>query len=93
VPGFVADPPDPKAGPARLVAVSETERSVQQVLEQLPEREREVLVLCLLEERSDREVAELLGIPHGTVKSRMRRARARFLEVAHEVGLDAEVSS
>ena len=37
---------------------------------------REVLVLCDLEERADSEVAELLGIPRNTVKSRLRRARA-----------------
>jgi RNA polymerase sigma-70 factor (ECF subfamily) len=92
VPGFTADPPDPSAGPARLVAVSETGRAVQSVLDSLPLAERQVLVLCLLEDRSDREVSEMLGIPHGTVKSRMRRARARFLEAARAAGLDGEVT-
>lgn len=40
--------------------------------------QREVIVLCLVEERSEAEVAALLGVPLGTVKSRMRLARAAF---------------
>lgn len=91
VPGLDIDPPDPAGGPARLFAVSETGRRVQSVLDMLPLAERQVLVLCLIEDRSDREVSEILDIPHGTVKSRMRRARARFLEAARSAGLDAEL--
>lgn len=90
VPGLTIDVPDPARGPAALVAVNETSESVRAVLAQLPLAERQVLVLCLVEERSDREVAEMLEIPHGTVKSRMRRARARFLEVAARAGLEVE---
>lgn len=90
VPGLEIDPPDKARGPAALVSVGETAAQVQKVLERLPLAERQVLVLCLVEERSDREVAEMLGVPHGTVKSRMRRARARFLEMAQEMGLDVE---
>ena len=90
VPGAVPDPPDPAAGPARLAAVSQTGRAVQALLDAMPPTEREVLVLCLVEERSDREVSEMLGIPHGTVKSRIRRARARFLEAAGSAFIDGE---
>ena len=48
------------------------------VLDSLPRAQREVLVLCELEEHSGREVAELLSIPLGTVKSRLRAARRAF---------------
>jgi RNA polymerase sigma-70 factor (ECF subfamily) len=44
-------------------------------LDELPLHHREVLVLCDLEERADSEVSEMLGVPKGTVKSRLRRAR------------------
>lgn len=87
VPGLEADGPDPGDGPVRLVAISETSRRVQEVLEGLPEIEREVLVLAVLEDRNDTEVAEMLGVPLGTMKSRLFRARARFYERAAAAGL------
>lgn len=90
VPGLSIDAPDKARGPAALMSVGETARDVQAILDKLPLAERQVLVLCLVEDRSDREVSEMLGIPHGTVKSRMRRARARFLELAAEAGLGVE---
>jgi RNA polymerase sigma-70 factor (ECF subfamily) len=90
VPGLTIDTPDPARGPAAQIVGSETSERVRAVLAQLPLAERQVLLLCLVEERSDREVAEMLEIPHGTVKSRMRRARARFLEIAARAGLDGE---
>lgn len=53
-------------------------RKVHQALDALPADAREVLVLCDLEERTDLEVARILDLPVGTVKSRLRRARAAF---------------
>jgi RNA polymerase sigma-70 factor (ECF subfamily) len=50
-------------------------------LEELPPEFREVLVLRELEELSYREIAEVAGIPVGTVMSRLARARRR-LQVA-----------
>ena len=61
------------------------------VLEKLPANQREALVLCVVEERSASEVAELLGVPTGTVKSRLRLARERFRTLAEKRGLDAWV--
>lgn len=45
-------------------------------LTRLPVDQREVLLLVVLEDLSYREVAEVLGIPLGTVMSRLSRARA-----------------
>jgi RNA polymerase sigma-70 factor (ECF subfamily) len=47
----------------------------------LPEEQRAVLALIVLEERSYRDTAELLEIPIGTVMSRLARAR-RALDIA-----------
>ena len=46
-----------------------------------------VLVLHDLEERSDAETAMMLGIPKGTVKSRLRLGRAALRKLALEDGL------
>jgi RNA polymerase sigma-70 factor, ECF subfamily len=45
---------------------------------QLPERERLVVQLCLLEGLSSAQVAVVLGIPDATVRSRLARARGRL---------------
>ena len=49
-----------------------------EVLEELPEIFRTVLVLREFEERSYQDIADVLGISIGTVESRLFRARARF---------------
>ncbi len=77
--------------PLRQRELSEIARDVQDVLEKLPVAQREILVLRLVEDRPDSEVAELLGLPIGTVKSRLRLARDRFRKLASQRGLDAWV--
>lgn len=68
---------------------------VQRALARLPRRQRETAVLRFVLEMDTREVAEVLGIGEGTVKSQLARARStlqRDLEVSDgEIG-DAEVS-
>ncbi|WP_167494256.1 RNA polymerase sigma factor [Microbacterium hydrothermale] len=51
---------------------------VMEALKRLPEREQAVVVLSVLEGYAEREVAQALGIPPGTVKSRLARARAKL---------------
>jgi RNA polymerase sigma-70 factor (ECF subfamily) len=46
----------------------------------LPENQREVLILVCVEELSYAETAELLGVPQGTVMSRLSRARAAIIK-------------
>ncbi len=81
------DRPDDSPGPEVRAQISETGRRVQQVLESLGAADREVLVLCDLEGRSGTEVSILLGLPLGTVKSRLRRARERFQRAAARMAL------
>ena len=56
-------------------ALEEDLASMQHGLEELPVTEREVLTLFYLRELSLAQVAEVLGVPAGTVKSRLFRAR------------------
>lgn len=53
---------------------------VTDVLTRLPDRDHAVLVLRDLQGLSEQETAETLGVPVGTVKSRVSRARKRFRE-------------
>jgi RNA polymerase sigma-70 factor (ECF subfamily) len=48
------------------------------ILEKMPENLRAVFRLVALEEMSGHDIANLLEIPVGTVRSRMRRARERM---------------
>jgi RNA polymerase sigma-70 factor (ECF subfamily) len=51
-------------------------RRIEQALNELPEEFRQALILVDVQELNYREVAEVLAIPLGTVKSRVSRARA-----------------
>jgi RNA polymerase sigma-70 factor (ECF subfamily) len=64
--------------PSHQLARQEVRERVRAALAQLPQRDREVLVLRYLEQLSTREMAEVLGTPEGTVKSRHLRAVERL---------------
>ncbi|MFF6913781.1 sigma-70 family RNA polymerase sigma factor [Streptomyces sp. NPDC012466] len=68
--------PDPGVEEQVMVAAERTE--LREAVRALPEHLREVLGLVLVEELAYPEVAAVLGIPVGTVKSRMSHARRRL---------------
>lgn len=55
-------------------------RDIERALALLVEDQRQVLLLVVLEGLSYREVAEVQGVPIGTVMSRLARARAQIKE-------------
>jgi RNA polymerase sigma-70 factor (ECF subfamily) len=69
------------ADPEMTLARADERRRVAAAIEQLPAREREVLVLKEFEDLKYREIAELIGVPIGTVMSRLYSARRRLAEV------------
>lgn len=77
-------------GPDTIAESARTADAVWKVLEELPAAQREVLVLCELEERTGTEAAALLGIPVGTVKSRLRAAQRSFRAAMGEPALAPE---
>lgn len=70
-PAFVPDP----------AATVNREEAVWAALSSLPEPQREVVFLTFYEGLSYPEIATLLGVPEGTVKSRMFHARRKLAEV------------
>ncbi|MCV0394703.1 MAG: RNA polymerase sigma factor [Rhizobiaceae bacterium] len=55
--------------------------SVSEAMELLPEDQRELVVLVCVEDLSYREAAEVLGVPIGTIMSRLARARKKLAEL------------
>jgi RNA polymerase sigma-70 factor, ECF subfamily len=59
---------------------------IEKALDALPPQQREVLVLVSLEELSYRETADVIGVPIGTVMSRLSRARSQLQGILEERG-------
>ncbi len=75
------EPADAEPGPADQAESGWVAWRVHRALEELPEREREVISLAYWSGLSQSEVAEFLGIPLGTVKTRTRAALQRLADV------------
>ncbi len=67
-----------KTTPFDEVEKSETSDIVRQVIGDMPENLREILLLAYFEQFSYKQMAEILGIPIGTVKSRLHAAVVYF---------------
>jgi RNA polymerase sigma-70 factor (ECF subfamily) len=74
---IAGDGPAPDEGLAR----GDAERWIRSALAELPQDQRELIVLRDLEDLSYEEIADLLDIPRGTVKSRLHRARVQLARV------------
>mgnify|MGYP006279023319 FL=1 len=69
---------------AQAVQARLTLERVRACMARLPEDQREVLALVAIEGMSYRETSETLGVPVGTVMSRLARARARLSALMEE---------
>ena len=81
IPADIPDEPAREPGPAELAEQGWVSWRVHRALEELNEREREVISLAYWSGLSQSEVAEFLDIPLGTVKTRTRAALARLAEI------------
>ena len=82
-------PPDRHTPESILMNASLNER-IQSAIERLPVAYREVLLLCDVEEMKYQEIASLVGVPVGTVMSRISRARKLLRGMLAEDGLRIE---
>ena len=74
--GEMMDLADDADSPQETVERTEQQEAVQKALATLSEEYREVLLLRYMEELDYAEIAEVLQLPSGTVKSRINRAKA-----------------
>jgi RNA polymerase sigma-70 factor (ECF subfamily) len=75
-------PPDSHApNPEEVVLQNDSDTLVRKALEMLPLASREVLILRELEGMSYKEIADITGMPIGTVMSSLSRARGRLRQV------------
>ncbi len=58
--------------------------SVTQLLDQLPERYRRAVTLFYMEDKSYEQTAASLGLPLGTLKALLHRARKRLIDLTRE---------
>lgn len=72
---------DPRAGPTALASTGEQRQIVAELVRRLPDDQRQVVEMRILDNLSFAEIAELIGIPIPTAKSRMAYA-LRKIETA-----------
>ena len=74
--------------PEERVLDLEFRSRVRKAVAKLPPRYRAAVTLFYLEERSYKEVAEALGVPMGTLKTHLHRARAILREELEQEGME-----
>jgi len=83
----------PGSDPVRATLDRVAEEDVGRALEALPEEFRVVATLYFMEDLSYAEIAEAVGVPVGTVRSRLHRARRilqkRLWHLAQDAGITA----
>lgn len=72
--------PSTSAGPDREMESKEMMAVLEEALATIPEHYRIIVILRHQEQRSYEEISDALGIPLGTVKARIHRARAMIVE-------------
>ena len=77
--GLIVEPSEERP-PGEAMESEETRRKVQEGLERLEENDRQIIILKDLQGQSYDEIAAVLNIPKGTVRSRLHRARLELRE-------------
>jgi RNA polymerase sigma-70 factor, ECF subfamily len=87
---------DVRATPEHAAAETDERELLRELIEALPADLREPLLLSAIEEMNSREVGVVMGIPEGTVRTRLMRARAelkRAFEVRQRTGNRKQVTA
>ena len=88
--------PDPGKSPEELLLDAEEREALARAMNQLPVEYREILTLRAIQDLSYTEIAEILKIKEGTVKSRLSRARLalrnKLLQNGNKTASDSSIS-
>ena len=82
--------PDPKARVEDEVEAFERRTEVRAALKDLPEPQRQALLLAYFGGYTQREVAALVGVPLGTVKTRMAAGMRKMKEALSDAGREEQ---
>jgi RNA polymerase sigma-70 factor, ECF subfamily len=77
--------PDNDHAPDQAAEGTVQSRLIQEALKQIPEDIREVVVLRDVQNLAYEEIAEITGLPMGTVKSRINRGRTKLQQLLGEI--------
>ncbi len=67
--------PSAQPGPEQILLAADHHAAVHSMIDALPEELRVPLVLSAFDELNSREIGRILGVPEGTVRTRLQRAR------------------
>jgi RNA polymerase sigma-70 factor (ECF subfamily) len=82
------EPPAPSATPEQAAIAGNRTAIVHRLMDALPEELRQPLALSAIDEMTSPEIASILGIPEGTVRTRIMRARQILKQkLAHSMGI------
>jgi RNA polymerase sigma-70 factor, ECF subfamily len=84
---FAAEPERSSGSPEREAEQQRLSQLLLRALDGLSFEHRSVFVLCEVEERSSTEVAQILAIPEGTVRTRLFHARQKLRSALEKQGL------
>ena len=91
------DLPDPGMGPEELLIAAENRSTLAAAMNALPVEYRQILTLRAIDDLSYTEIAEVLQLREGTVKSRLSRARValrnKLLQNGNKTESEASISS
>ena len=80
----LATMPSPADSPEDAAVDADRARRLRELVERLPERLAQAILLRYFEELSEKEVAERLGVPVGTVKSRLHNGLRKLADAIQE---------
>ena len=76
---------DPSPGPEEILTDKDRSERIARAIGALPDFQRAMVVLYHVNHKSYEEIAEIMRLPIGTVKSRLNRARIALKEKLSEV--------
>jgi len=81
------EPPASGHGPESGARARELAEALVRALDELPLEQRVAIVLCEVEERTAGEVAKMIGVPEGTVRTRVFHGKKKLRELLAREGL------